>query len=1017
MTQPKTRRRASSFRSRPAPHPHPSVWPLGRADAPARPDPLPPDRPGRVQLAIAAALVALRGWPLGGLQRWRRLPARHKADANRVQDLVRDPMRRHVLLGLLLSTSLGCTALGGVSPRSSAKPTKVSQVASTPPGGINNPADLISKARLTGKVKLLSPNGGSLVSNNGGQVLSDNGLGLTPDAGGNVLSDNGLGLVSKARYGLTATAPEALLADALVTVLDAAGKAVKDAQGHPIEATTDRTGTFVFTAELPKQGLILEVTLWNGGKLSAMLARRDDAHQEQSIDTATSLGAAFVLGEYVKGAQAILDKLPPAEAERLYGTLRAAATGLLTAPPKYEASELVDLVKGVRAKAPAVDQSLVEIRALLLGQANLGAGRTALEVPLADARAMAPDGKGGFYIAEGVVGRIRHVAADGTLSTLADQLHGDVKENFYGITDLALAPDGALYVATGSTAKVTRIGPDHSVKVVAGTGTVGRGALGKPADQVDMRPLSIAFDTDGTLWIAEYAQDGTTPRVLSVGADGVAREPATASWPIDARIVGLAKAGDGAWYTLLSIAGAADAIYRLAPGATTWALLPWEVDVDGQGQLAAAPDGGLLLAEDLAGRLVHLGLDGKRTVLMDAAKGGAIKRPTAFIALADGRIQVIDADRSQAFELSASLAVTPIAGSGVSGDGATLALNGPFGAAVDPTGLLYLTEVGSHSVQRWNGKQLLPVAGGIKGFAGDDGPALLARLDEPSTLAWGPTGLLIYDKHNSRIRRIGPDGVIRSVFGGTSTALLQPGVAVKSNVPDLRSGGALTVGPDGLPLVSNLFTHQLMRLGADGQVRLLAGKGKGSAGDGGPADQAMLNTPAGLAFGPDGALYVADAGNMRVRRIPNPGAAIPTIEAYAGVDGLAAITRFSAEAFPDTTLKDAVFAFPSALCFDPAGNLYVAEFGTLSLPLLVGLAQGIKDLPLASLPKVPARIRKIAPDGKVTTVAGPGGKFFADTSRGDALILPTGLAVDAQGQLVIVDAGANLVRFLPAGSF
>jgi hypothetical protein len=101
-----------------------------------------------------------------------------------------------------------------------------------------------------------------------------------------------------------------------------------------------------------------------------------------------------------------------------------------------------------------------------------------------------------------------------------------------------------------------------------------------------------------------------------------------------------------------------------------------------------------------------------------------------------------------------------------------------------------------------------------------------------------------------------------------------------------------------------------------------------------------------------------------------------------------------------------------SLCFDPAGNMYVAELGTLYLPMVSPNVPGLDQLPL-----VPPRIRKITPAGEVTTVAGPGGKLLSDPTADDALVLPTTLLFDPQGRLVVLDAGANVVHFLPAESF
>ena len=110
---------------------------------------------------------------------------------------------------------------------------------------------------------------------------------------------------------------------------------------------------------------------------------------------------------------------------------------------------------------------------------------------------------------------------------------------------------------------------------------------------------------------------------------------------------------------------------------------------------------------------------------------------------------------------------------------------------------------------------------GNQGYSGDGGPATNASLAFPSGVAIGPDGsLYIADTGNSRIRRVGPDGIITTMAGmGTVAAI----------------------------------------------------RGDGYGGDGGPATKALLNNPLQVATGADGTLYIADSTNNRVRRIGSDG--------------------------------------------------------------------------------------------------------------------------------------------------
>jgi hypothetical protein len=111
----------------------------------------------------------------------------------------------------------------------------------------------------------------------------------------------------------------------------------------------------------------------------------------------------------------------------------------------------------------------------------------------------------------------------------------------------------------------------------------------------------------------------------------------------------------------------------------------------------------------------------------------------------------------------------------------------------------------------------------------------------------------------------------------------------------------------------------------------------------------------------------------------------------------------------------AVLLGPAAVCFDGDGNMYVAEAGTEIITSLGSL--GGMEMLIGSLPKVGARIRKITPDGTITTIAGQGGKALNEASGDNSLKRPIGLVVDRQGRLVIADGANNQIRMLPKGSF
>lgn len=259
---------------------------------------------------------------------------------------------------------------------------------------------------------------------------------------------------------------------------------------------------------------------------------------------------------------------------------------------------------------------------------------------------------------------------------------------------------------------------------------------------------------------------------------------------------------------------------------------------------------------------------------------------------------------------------------------------------VMPDGSLLISDLSNRVFRARPGGPLAVVAGnGELGHDGDGGPAVRARVGFPVEVARDPRGGFALVSGERWVRRVGEDGVIRTIA-------------------ELASPTALAFDVRGQPLrvrAGRPNPARRRRHGSGDDVRGVGGEGYG--GDGGPAVAAQLNRPHGLAVAADGTVYVCDTFNNRIRRI-GPDGVIRTLATgvnspdlelapdgslYAADFGNNRIARVSLDGAVSTV---ASAAGPNAVAVDAAGLVYFTERGV-------------------------GRIRRVDPStGAVTTVLG-----------------------------------------------
>lgn len=264
--------------------------------------------------------------------------------------------------------------------------------------------------------------------------------------------------------------------------------------------------------------------------------------------------------------------------------------------------------------------------------------------------------------------------------------------------------------------------------------------------------------------------------------------------------------------------------------------------------------------------------------------------PTGIARGPDGALYVCDTANHRIRKVTRDGKMVTVAGTGErgwTGDGgpATAArLNEPYEVRFDAPRNVVWVERLNHAVRQLDLETgiVTTIAGnGGAGFSGDGGPAIRAKLNDPHSIVFDPSGnLYIADVRNHRIRKVSRDTGFISTFAGTGERQPTPDGAKFASAP-LHGPRALDFDKSGDLWVALREGNAVYKLDLiQSTVHRVAGTGKkGFTGNGGPARDATLNGPKGLSVGPDGNVYIADTENHAIQMIDvNTG----TIELVAG---------------------------------------------------------------------------------------------------------------------------------------
>jgi len=302
------------------------------------------------------------------------------------------------------------------------------------------------------------------------------------------------------------------------------------------------------------------------------------------------------------------------------------------------------------------------------------------------------------------------------------------------------------------------------------------------------------------------------------------------------------------------------------------------------------------------------------------ATDAQLDTPIGMAADASGNLYIVEWMNNCIRKVDASGIITTVAGNGTPGyrgDGGPAIdaqLSWPWSIAVDASGNIYIADTENYRVRKVDPSGIITtVAGnGTRGYSGDGGPATDAQLDCADGVAVDASGnIYITDTENYRVRKVDPSGIITTVAGnGTRGYSGDGGPAI-----DAQLHWPLGVAVDALSNIYITDGYRIRKVDASGIITTVAGNGTwGYSGDGGPAIDAQLDWPLGVAVDAAGNLYVADTWNYCIRKVDSSG--IITTMAGSGTWG------YSGDGGPATL---AFLSIPVGIAVDVLTNLYIAD--------------------------------------------------------------------------------------------
>jgi sugar lactone lactonase YvrE len=350
-----------------------------------------------------------------------------------------------------------------------------------------------------------------------------------------------------------------------------------------------------------------------------------------------------------------------------------------------------------------------------------------------------------------------------------------------------------------------------------------------------------------------------------------------------------------------------------------------------------------------------------------------------------GNVYVADTGNDTIRKVTPGGVVTTLAGQpgssgSADGTGTNAQFNGPFGVAVDSVGNLYVADDDNNTIRKVTPDGVVTTLAGLAGSSGSaDGTGTNAQFNFPDGVAVDSAGnVYVADWGNSTIRKVTPGGVVTTLAGLAGIPGSADGTGSAARFGSANGGPrGVAVDSAGNVYVADTQNFTIRKVTSGGVVTTLAGLAGSWGSADGTGSAAQFADPSGVAVDSAGNVYVADTDNNTIRKV-TPGGVVTTLAGLAGNVGIGSA---------DGTGSAARFWWPEGVAVDSAGNVYMADTHNDT-------------------------IRKVTPDGVVTTLAGLAGNLGSADGTGTNAQFngPDGVAVDSAGNVNVADIGNDTIR-------